>query len=102
MSRYDGERFVSFTTGDGLAHDVVTCILEDQAGDLWFGTRFGGVSRYDEEGFVSFTEEAGLVDNQVLCVFEDREGYLWFGTYGGFIIDLQDADKLPAQRSGLR
>jgi hypothetical protein len=67
VSRYDGKEFINFTTADGLATNMVTCIVEDQEGNLWFGGP-GGVSRYDGKKFVNFTTEDGLTDNMVDCV----------------------------------
>ena len=83
MSGYDGEAFVTFTTQDGLANNVVTFILEDRKGHLWFATRLGGVSRYDGEEFVTFTTQEGLASNEVTSILEDQAGNLWFGTRGG-------------------
>jgi DNA-binding NtrC family response regulator len=82
VSRYDGERFTTFTTQDGLAHNEVYSIVADRAGQLWFGT-WGGVSCYDGERFTSFTTEDGLADNHMWAILEDRAGHLWFGTFGG-------------------
>jgi len=77
--RYNGAEFTTFTTEDGLALDEVSTILEDQAGNLWFGTYGGGVSRYDGEKFVTFTTQEGLAGNWVRDILQDREGQLWFG-----------------------
>tara|TARA_Y100000588_G_scaffold346983_1_gene395378 strand:- start:166 stop:489 length:324 start_codon:yes stop_codon:yes gene_type:complete len=41
VSRYDGERFETFTYEDGLAGNQVWFILEDRAGHLWFAVRDG-------------------------------------------------------------
>ena len=82
MSRYDGHEFLTFTIGDGLAHDDVYSMLEDREGHLWFGTGGGGVSRYDGKEFHTLTIEDGLAHNVVPCVLEDRERRLWFGTWG--------------------
>ena len=38
-------RWTTYTTEDGLADNIVTAILEDREGNLWFGTP-GGVTRY--------------------------------------------------------
>ena len=43
---FNGKSFQHFTTREGLANNWVTCIYEDKAGIIWFGTG-GGVSRYD-------------------------------------------------------
>jgi len=67
---------------DGLAHNIVHAIVEDQQGNLWFGTE-AGVSRYDGRRFTTFTTRDGLVHDQVLSIVEDREENLWFGTDGG-------------------
>ena len=41
MIRYDGEVFTPFTSIDELSHNVVTSMLEDDQGKLWFGTQGG-------------------------------------------------------------
>ena len=83
VSRYDGEKFVNFTTDDGLADNSVWAIHQDRDGYLWFGTLDKGVSRYDGEKFVNFTTNDGLADNSVWAIYQDRDEYLWFGTRGG-------------------
>ena len=52
-ARYDGERFVTFTTQDGLGANEVKAIHRDAEGVLWVGTHSGGVSRYDEKSPLS-------------------------------------------------
>lgn len=75
--------FRNFSVSDGLAQSQVYAICEDSRGNLWFGTRGGGVSRYDGQSFTSFTEEDGLVNNYLRAIIEDRQGNLWFGTDEG-------------------
>ena len=81
VTRYDGSTWQTFTTADGLANDGVFSILEDRAGNLWFGT-FGGVSRYNGSIWRTFTTTDGLAVNCVNVILEDRAGNLWFGTCG--------------------
>ena len=83
VSRYDGEKFVNFTTDDGLADNSVWAIHQDRDGYFWFGTLENGVSRYDDKAFVNFTTNEGLGDNSVWAIHQDRDGYFWFGTRGG-------------------
>ena len=83
VSRWDGRRFETFTSADGLASGMVRCLLEDRSGDLWIGTWGGGVSRWDGRRFETFTTGHGLANNQVFSLLEDRSGYLWTGTLGG-------------------
>lgn len=51
----------TYSTADGLVHDIVGSILEDDQGFLWIVT-VGGLSRFDPETeiFVNFTEEDGF------------------------------------------
>ncbi len=77
------QNFSSLSKLQGLKHDAVRCILQDRAGNLWFGTEGGGVSKYDGQSFAHFTDKEGLSDNNVWCILEDRSGHLWFGTGGG-------------------
>lgn len=55
MSRFDGKGWTTFTTGDGLVHDIVYSIFADREGNMWFGTLNWGVSRFDGEGWTSFS-----------------------------------------------
>ena len=41
------KNFSSFGKLQGLKHGTVCCILQDNMGNLWFGTNGGGVSKYD-------------------------------------------------------
>ena len=82
VSRYDGERFTTFTDADGLGNNKVLSILAGSNGNLWFATG-AGVSRYDGEGFTTLTTDHGLAHNSVHVIVEDTTGRLWFGSYGG-------------------
>lgn len=43
---YDGEKFRYFTTKDGLSHNQIRTIQENEDGSIWFGTG-NGVSSFD-------------------------------------------------------
>jgi len=77
VSRYDGNEVITFTTEDGLAHNGVGTMLEDQDGNLWFATR-SGVSCYDGSGFSTITPEV------MKLMLVDREGNLWSSSYGWY------------------
>ena len=76
--RYDGKSFTSFTKKDGLSGDMVTRIIEDKKGNLWFGG--AGLSRYDGKSFTRFTTKDGLINNSIWSILEDKTGNLWVGT----------------------
>jgi ligand-binding sensor domain-containing protein len=86
--RYDGKRFINFTTADGLVSNAVGVIYSEPDGTLWFGTSYwelpgAGVSRYDGEGFVNYTTADGLAHNYVRDIYRAPNGILWFTTAGG-------------------
>jgi ligand-binding sensor domain-containing protein len=76
--RYDGKSFTTFTEKDGLSGDMVTRIIEDKKGNLWFGG--AGLSRYDGKSFTRFTTKDGLPNLGVWSIFQDTNENLWVGT----------------------
>jgi ligand-binding sensor domain-containing protein len=88
-SYFSGRQWKQYTVRNGLGHNTVSDILEDDKGDLWFGTGWvytgdvseplGGVSRFDGRRWINYTEKDGLAGHMTLKVFQDREGILWFG-----------------------
>ncbi|MFQ6041580.1 MAG: two-component regulator propeller domain-containing protein, partial [Candidatus Poribacteria bacterium] len=83
LCRYDGTKFITYTTADGLVGNFIVAICEDHRGRLWIGTAQDGISCYDGKEFTNYTTAHGLADNRVWCICEDRNGHLWIGTVGG-------------------
>jgi ligand-binding sensor domain-containing protein len=73
----------NFSEQDGLCNNFVQCIIQDKTGELWFGTRFGGLSRYNGTAFKNFTTKDGLSTNFIWTFLEDKNGSMWLGTAGG-------------------
>ncbi len=63
--------------------DNICCMLQDKAGNIWFGTTGEGVYRYDGNSFTQFTVKDGLNFNVIWSIFEDKTGIIWFGTADG-------------------
>ncbi|HRH39389.1 MAG TPA: two-component regulator propeller domain-containing protein, partial [Flavobacteriales bacterium] len=101
--RYLGDRFVTFTTKDGLCSDLVMNITADHNGDLWLGTYDNGICRMD--GMAMITTLDGLPNNTVWCGLLAKDGSLWFGTsdglahvINGLVVPLPDSTSLTGQR----
>lgn len=72
----------------GLNSSSYLAILEDQRGNIWFGSAAGGLTRYYGRYFEHFTIQEGLPGNgRVTSLFEDRSGNIWIGMddYGGIL-----------------
>lgn len=80
---YDGKSFTNFTIKEGLRRFHIFSMLEDNAGNLWFGTIGAGAYRYDGRSFTNLTTQDGLAGNRVNSIMEDKSGNIWFGTDGG-------------------
>lgn len=77
-----------FTISEGLAHNGVTCMLEDSKGFLWFGT-YDGINKYDGYEFETFKNSIDkdiLTSNRVRSLSEDNNGNLWIGTDDGLTV----------------
>lgn len=64
----------------------VQCILQDKAGNLWFGTTENGLYKYDGKTFKRFLVADGLISNNVYCLLEDKEGKIWIGSSSGLCV----------------
>ena len=85
ISTDNGKTFVTRTTQDGLAADLVYCMAED-AGTLYFGT-IDGLSISTDGGmtFTNRSTEHGLFSNRInsICL---KDGLLYLGTQSGLSI----------------
>ena len=81
---YDGTSFSSFDTGIVQSKDCVfgvEMILEDSAGNYWFGGRCNpGVYRYDGKSFAHLLPDD---DDWAWPVLEDNHGNIWFSSWEG-------------------
>ncbi|MCB0481067.1 MAG: hypothetical protein KDC83_06515 [Flavobacteriales bacterium] len=74
--------FKNFRTEDGLIQSDVTCIEQDEKGQLWIGT-VGGVSIYDGVKFTNFNRQNNLAEEWVTAIHAMKNGHVWIGHFGG-------------------
>ncbi|HMV53200.1 MAG TPA: two-component regulator propeller domain-containing protein [Rhodocyclaceae bacterium] len=82
VARFDGRKWVNFTSRDGLAGNVVYSMVRDDKGRMWFGTD-RGVTRFDGKDWRSFTPHDGLLDANVYSLAVAPNGDVWAGTRRG-------------------
>ncbi|HET6962778.1 MAG TPA: two-component regulator propeller domain-containing protein, partial [Terriglobia bacterium] len=81
------DKYVDYTTQQGLPDNIVQCILPDEAGNLWISTA-KGIARFNprDKTFFNYFESDGLQGqffNRKAC-FRDESGWLYFGGLNGF------------------
>jgi serine phosphatase RsbU (regulator of sigma subunit)/ligand-binding sensor domain-containing protein len=81
--KYDGKKFTTYTTEQGLLVNDILDVLEDDRGNIWFATWGGGVALYNGENFQAITTKDGLIHNNVRKILQDNNGNIWFATDGG-------------------
>lgn len=93
-SKYDGASTVHFTIKDGLNSNNVQSIVEDEAGNMLFGTRsaekdnpdmkkragVGGLNQFDGTIFRYFPNLSGLSENDVYGLYRDPSNAIWVST----------------------
>lgn len=87
--------FIRLGVEDGLAQNTVYCILQDNRGFMWFGTK-DGLSRYDGYRFKNYRNDKrdpnSIGNNCIRSLFQDFEGKIWIGTDVGAYIYHPDKD----------
>lgn len=78
-------QWAAYRTADGLCSDDVQAIREDSLGNVWFGTRSGGVSYLDREGRWGHFSAAnsGLISDFVTAIAVEEPRTVWFTTPAG-------------------
>jgi signal transduction histidine kinase/ligand-binding sensor domain-containing protein len=83
LLRFDGEDFVTFTTGDGLSGNIVRALAVDAKGGLWAGMAEGhGLARLHRRSVerVDTGDRLAALDVQELAI---DAGMVWIGTSEG-------------------
>lgn len=92
--------FKQISLQDGLSQSSVKCVLVDDRGVLWIGTRFG-LNRFDREKVIVYQEEKdnpySLPYNDIVFLEEDAERYIWVGTSRGLARFDRDTRKFARQ-----
>jgi signal transduction histidine kinase/ligand-binding sensor domain-containing protein len=88
MSSFDPAtgKFRSFRQADGLASDFIISFLEDHQGNIWFGTRAGGLMKYGEKSFIAYNFQSVIDDDIVRVIYQDQNNDYWFSLAGGGVV----------------
>lgn len=79
LSKFDGRKWVTYRTSDGLANDCILSMAMDRQGACWIGTNGGGVSKFDGTHWTTYTPADGLSNNGIWSIAIDDHDNKWFG-----------------------
>ncbi|MFN7137716.1 MAG: two-component regulator propeller domain-containing protein [Limisphaerales bacterium] len=79
LNKLRHQKIKTLTIHDGIAHNIVTSVLEDRNHNLWIGTYGGGLCRLSRGSIARFNTEKGLPSNHVLALAETSDGAIWVG-----------------------
>ena len=85
LARFDGVRFRVFGGDDfpSLQSSRFQSLHTSRSGELWIGTRNGGLIRLHGGTVTAYLERDGLPSRNVRSIREDAEGKLWINTISG-------------------
>ena len=82
----EGLRFEHIGVEEGLSSDIVTAILQDSKGYIWFGT-FDGLNKYDGYTFTKYKfdplDSNSISQNLIYTIFEDKFSAIWVSSFEG-------------------
>lgn len=80
-----------WSTQDGLAYNLVSCLLFDHSGRLWIGTD-GGISIYEptEGTMTNHNMATGLNDHFISDILESDDHTIWISTKGVGLLEYKD------------
>lgn len=84
LSHFDGAKWATYTTKEGLPGNHIFMLKIGKDGKLWIGTN-KGLARFKEDGqgFKVYTKAQGLYADNVFSMAEADDGSLWVGSFGG-------------------
>lgn len=85
---FNGKTFSDFSQPQNLRKELLTAILVDSKGNIWYGSDYtnnndvttGGLWKFDGKSFVEFSKKDGLGNTSIYSLKEDKAGNIWIGT----------------------
>ncbi|MEW6211483.1 MAG: two-component regulator propeller domain-containing protein [Acidobacteriota bacterium] len=102
LARFENGKFVGYPIVNRRPTNLVNCIAEDRAGNLWLGIQDYGMARFRDGVYTFYTREDGLPRSDVRSILSDREGNIWVGTESGGVCRIKEKKMFTySMRQGL-
>lgn len=100
LTEFGGKGICRYTTRNGLSSDLIICVEEDSAGNLWAGTASNGVMKIARNGFISYKQNDGLSHVYINSIYEGDDRHLLVNSDHWFI-NLFDKERFKPVRANL-
>ena len=81
LSEIDGDTIIHHALKDGYGDGMICSSTMDQKGNLWFGTRNGGIYQYNGKAFKNIADTNTGEQIAMAYVLEDRTGTIWVASF---------------------
>ena len=84
---------------EGISHPYVLSVSVDRGGNVWVGTKGGGLDALRGDRAYHLPMTNGIADYTIFSVLEDGSGFLWMGTSRGIVrVHRQQLEQLAQQQ----
>ncbi len=83
LNWFDGHRFRSMGTKDGLTNSTILSLEVGKNDDIWVGTKAGLNRISNGKVLATYSPKEGLSGPEIHALFMDAQGTLWIGTNKG-------------------
>jgi len=107
VNKFDGLSFTHYKPGlecPGLTNENIETLFKDRKGNIWIGTKSGGLSKYNpiKDKFINYNlflqHDINDVDLRITSIVEDDHGNIWIGSWSHGLYVLDDlSQKLVKQ-----
>ncbi|MBN2600758.1 MAG: hypothetical protein JXR87_02050, partial [Candidatus Marinimicrobia bacterium] len=93
LYQFSNDRFINYSTENGLSSNIVWTIYEDADSRIWVGTN-QGLNRIHGGEICHYATAEGLFDDVIYGILEDDRNCLWTSGNGGiYCIDKSEIEK---------
>jgi ligand-binding sensor domain-containing protein/two-component sensor histidine kinase len=100
LNRFDGKKFITYRMNDGLNSNSITCITENEKGELFISNHQKGINRFRNGKFENLRNTIGGERINLTYLLENKGILYGFETYGAISI-IEKSDDYNLRRHPL-
>jgi PAS domain S-box-containing protein len=85
LNKFSGDKFVNYTTDEGLTNINILSVYISPKNKIWIGTNAGGLNVLTENSFTVFNNPMLPQNSSIWSILQDRNDNMWFGTTNGLV-----------------